>query len=157
MAFKATLDQAGYAAAHRRVVEDSNLVLFGAVFLASAFAIWRARRRGQPIGLVDARLLALVAFGGVAQIVFGKWVTGHYYQLPLALVLIWDIVRTTPRPSPNGQVHIAIPWVGLGAPVVFRSITQLGVWWVKDGLVITLFVVLAVITLRGALGEDDGP
>ena len=72
-------------------------------------ALWWNARRGRPVGLVDDRLLALVALGAALQIVLAKWVTGHYYQLPLALALVWDAVRAAPR----------WPWIGLAAAAAF--------------------------------------
>ena len=113
-----------------------------------------ARRQGRPIGLTDARLLALVAFGSVAQIVFAKWVSGHYYQLPLALVLLWDVVRTAPRPDrPTSGGLGSFPWIGLGAAIAFRSITPFDTPdapWLKDALLLTLFALLAWAVCWGA-------
>lgn len=95
------LNADGYAWVHEALVNYSNLVLVIFVGLASVIAVWKwaetnQRLQGRPVGLVDARLLALVAFGGVSQVALGKWVGGHYFALPLALVFVWDVVRTAP-------------------------------------------------------------
>jgi len=144
-------DASGYGLWHDQLLRYSNpgLVLVAVVIVALVIA-WNARR-GRPIGLVDSRLLALVALGGLLQIVLGKWVTGHYYQLPLALVLLWDSVRVAPR----------WPLVGLAGTLGFRAIT-VGVDLptvpqVKDGLLFALFAWLAGATLRAACRAEPDP
>ncbi|MFL5733753.1 MAG: hypothetical protein ACJ78Q_11175 [Chloroflexia bacterium] len=149
-AMQANLDAVTYAAWRPALLEYSNTVLVGVVVLAPGLSIWQAQRHRLPIGLVDPRLLALVAFGAIAQVVLGKWVSGHYYQLPLALVFVWDMVRTSSPAYPSRRVGAAFPWVGLGSAIAFRSITQFGTWWVKEGLVLALFVALGVLALLGA-------
>jgi Glycosyltransferase family 87 len=141
----------------------ANWALFGVVTLICAYTIWWLAKSGRPLGLIDSRLLGLVAFAAVAQVVLGKWVSGHYYQLPLALVFLWDVVRRTPE-SPHGKLSggyptlrsDALPWIGLGAPVVFRSITQFGVWWVKDLAILALFIGLMVLLLASVFKDPAG-
>lgn len=148
------LDPSEYASFRPALLNYSNWFLFGSVAFLSALAIRQVRKRGRPIGLADARLLALVAFAAAAQIALGKWVSGHYYQLPLALVFLWDIVRGTPRTTSTAQGLSRsldlFPWAGFGAAVAFRSITQLGIAWIKDLLLLGLFAGLALYLLSEA-------
>jgi hypothetical protein len=120
----------------------------------------RASRRGRPIGLMDPRLLALVAFGSASQIVFGKWIGGHYYVMPLALVFLWDVVRTAPVEAGGASAGIwarkawaGVPAIGLGSAMIFRSVTQWDPWWFKLSLMGLLFLSLVLITLRAALSD----
>ncbi len=142
---------ATYALWHERLLRYSNvaLVLGAGVLMGAAF--WWSARRSRPIGLVDSRLLALVALGGVLQIVLAKWVTGHYYQLPLALVLLWDTVRMAPR----------WPLVGLAGTFGFRAITVAvdlpAVPQIKDGLLFALFAALAGAVLVAASHPEPAP
>ena len=106
-------DSAAYAGWHAGLIAGSNAVLVGATALAVGGALLWNARRGRPIGLRDSRLLALVAVGALLQIVLGKWVASHYYALPLALLLLWDTVRSAPR----------WPALGLGAVLGLRAIT----------------------------------
>ena len=139
---------ADYARWHGWIVASSNVVLVLAGIGLVGGVLWWNARRGRPVGLVDSRLLALVALGGLLQIVLAKWVTGHYYQLPLALVLLWDTVRVAPR----------WPGLGLGGTLGFRVITVSvnlpAVPQVKDGLLFALFAGLAGAALAGACGPD---
>jgi hypothetical protein len=141
-----------WSAVHRPLVFDSNLVLAGVTVVAVVGVVMWQARRGRPIGLRDARLLALVALGGVLQIVLGKWVGVHYYALPLALVLLWDTGRRAP----------AWPVLGLGAGLGFTLISTANGW--TDQLPVALAVVwfvlfaaLALITLAGALRRGAAP
>jgi hypothetical protein len=145
-ALKAALSPPDHTRAHALLMTYANLALFGVVAVALAAAVWWARARGRPVGLVDAHLLGLVAFAGVAQIVFSKWAGGHYYQLPLALVFLWDVVRATSRSDAGSSG--SFPWIGIGAAIAFRSITPFGAFWLKEALLFALFAVLATITLR---------
>ena len=95
---QSTLSSEGYAAAHVDLLAYANWVLLGVVAFACALVVWQSSRNGQPIGLSESRLLALVGFAAISQIVLGKWVSGHYYQLPLALVFLWDVVRRSNKP-----------------------------------------------------------
>ncbi|HMA33248.1 MAG TPA: glycosyltransferase 87 family protein, partial [Chloroflexia bacterium] len=137
-----------YALWHERILSYSNGVLVLVVAGLVGATLWWNRRRGRPVGLVDSRLLALVALAALMQIVLGKWIGGHYYQLPLALVLLWDTVRVAPRWPPIGLVSalgfraitIALPLPGVPLP---RGLALLG-----------LFIVLAQVTL-GAAWESE--
>jgi hypothetical protein len=158
---QSTLNVGDYAWVHEALVNYSNLVLVIFVGLASVIAVRKwvessPSGRGQPLGLTDARLLALVAFGGVSQVALGKWVGGHYYALPLALVFVWDVVRTAPRgPFTERTVGLSFqsfPVIGLGGPILFRSITAFGPGPgpLKDGLLLVLFLVLMLVTFNSA-------
>jgi hypothetical protein len=158
-ALAATLSSPEYMSAHQLVLRYSNVALLGAAALVSVAVILVARSRGRTIGLVDSRLLALVALGGVLQVALGKWNGGHYYQLPLALVFLWDAVRTSRRsafPTPGASVLDTFPWIGLGAAIAFRSVTQFEPWWLKEALIVLLFVLLAG-RLIGAASRDERP
>jgi len=103
-------------------------------------------------------LLALVALGGVLQVVLGKWNGGHYYQLPLALVFLWDAVRTSRRSAlvPPGPLALdTFPWIGLGAAIAFRSVTQFEPWWLKEALIVLLFTLLAGLLLGAASRSES--
>jgi hypothetical protein len=149
-ALQAVLPAGEYALRHEELIRYANWLLIGSLALPAAVVSW-ARRAGQPVRWGEARLLALVVLGGLAQVLLSKWVTGHYYQVPLALVLLWDVVRTAPH---HGQVVTfglhSFPWVGLGAALAFRSITQIGTpdLPAKDALLFILFAALAVIVWR---------
>ncbi|MGI8588315.1 MAG: hypothetical protein ACR2M0_11615 [Chloroflexia bacterium] len=139
---------AEYALWHDRLLRYSNPALVMIAVALVLAALWWAGRRGRPIGLRDSRLLALVAVGGLLQIVLAKWVTGHYYQLPLALALLWDIVRRAPL----------WPAVGLAGTVGFRLVAAglhlpdgpLG----KDGAIFFLFLWLTLAALFAAFGRE---
>jgi hypothetical protein len=166
---QAGLGTDAYAAAHAALLAWANVGLLVVVSGVPFLALWWAGRRGRAVGLRDTRLLALVAFGGLAQIVFAKWVSGHYYQLPLALIFLWDMVRTAPRtpalaPSAEGErgmtpaPSLSFPLLGLGAALVFRSITPFdtpGLPWLKDALLFALFAALALAALRGAVRDAE--
>lgn len=142
---------AAYALWHDRLLRYSNLGLGLGAGALVAGVLWWNGRRSHPLGLRDSRLLALVALGGLLQVVLAKWVSGHYYQVPLALTLLWDIVRRAPR----------WPAVGLGGTLGFRAITVAVVLpdlpWIKDGLLFTLFTALAGAALGAALGPEPAP
>ena len=167
LALQAAGSAADYAGRHMALLQYANVGLVALGVGAPLIAVVWARRRGRPIGVVDARLPALIAFGGLAQIVFAKWVSGHYYQLPLALLFLWDAVRTAPRPGPGGTPppdaaptaagRATFPWIGLGAALAFRSITPIdttGSPWFRDALLFALFAAALVATLRGLRTED---
>jgi hypothetical protein len=150
-------DPSANAGLREAVLSYSNVVLLAVIAGVTLFMIWRARRAAQPIGIQDARLLGLMAFGGIAYIIFAKWVSDHYYQVPLALVFLWDIVRSTPR-SGTGSV----PWIGIGSAIAYRAITQIdpldysipnqfNMSWVRDILLLVMFVALALVMLRQML------
>jgi hypothetical protein len=139
------------------VLSYSNVVLLAVLAGVTLFMIWRARRDARPIGIQDARLLGLMAFGGIAYIIFAKWVSDHYFQVPLALVFLWDLVRSTPRSGTS-----SVPWIGIGAAIAYRAVTQIdpldysipvqfNMSWVRDILLLVLFVALALIMLRQML------
>ncbi len=141
-------DSAAYSQAHAAILAYSNTVLVAAaVLLPLAILVW-ARRRG-PVGLIDSRLLALVALGGVLQIVLGKWVGSHYYQLPLALVLLWDTVRSAPR----------WPWLGFAASWGFRALALAAPLPLlpipRTMYILALFLALVGIMVRGALAPPE--
>lgn len=154
------LSPTDYQVVRDPLVFSSNAILVALVVLISAAVIWVARKRGRPISFGDTRLLGLIALGEIMFILFSKWVSDHYYQLPLALLFIWDIVRTTPRlrnPLPGVS---AFPWVGIGAAIAYKSLTQMdpttyphagkyAVPWLGDLLLFFLFLGLAVIIVRG--------
>lgn len=159
---QAMLNTGDHALVHEALVNYSNLALVIFVGVGSMIVVWKwaevnPRRRGHRIGLVDARLLALVAFGGVSQVALGKWVGGHYFALPLALIFVWDVVRTTPRGQfAAGTAPLSFqsfPVIGLGAPILFRSITGFGPGLLKDGLLLILFLSLMVVTFKSAIRE----
>ena len=165
----ALLDPATYAVWHEALLRYANFGLVAVVAVVSAWVVWSEWRRGRPIGLVDERLLALVAFAALSQIVLAKWVSGHYYQLPLALVLLWDLTRST-RPvseaveasgeKSSEQMSMgAWPWIGLGGAVAFRSITAISTPdspWLRDLLLFALFAALAILALWGAKRKPSG-
>jgi hypothetical protein len=139
------------------VLSYSNVVMLAVIAGVTLVIIRRARRDARPIGIQDARLLGLMAFGGIAYIIFAKWVSDHYYQMPLALVFLWDLVRSTPRSGTS-----SVPWIGIGSAIAYRAITQLdpldyslptqfNMSWVRDILLLVLFVTLALIMLREML------
>lgn len=145
------------------VLTYSNVVLLAVITGISLIMIWRARRDAQPIGIQDARLLGLIAFVGIAYIIFAKWVSDHYYQVPLALVFLWDLVRSTSRSGPS-----TVPWIGIGSAIAYRAVTQIdpldysipiqfNMSWVRDILLFILFVALASIMLRemGVVRKED--
>lgn len=147
--------------AHSWLLSYSNLMLVVATVGLCAVAVWWQRAR-DPITLLDHRLLALVAFAGIAQIVLGKWVSGHYYQLPLAMVFLWDMTRTARMPTSeeSRDSYIAptspFPWLGIGSAIAFRSVTQLDPQWLKDLALLALFVALAGTALRDGAKMDNG-
>jgi hypothetical protein len=139
------------------VLSYSNVVLLVVIAGVTLFMIWRARRDARPIGIQDALLLGLMAFGGIAYIIFAKWVSDHYYQVPLALVFLWDLVRSTPRSGTS-----SLPWIGIGSAIAYRAITQIdpldysipnqfNMSWVRDILLLVLFVALALVMFREML------
>jgi hypothetical protein len=139
------------------VLSYSNVVLLAGITGVTLFMIWQARRDARPISIQDARLLGLMAFGGIAYIIFAKWVSDHYYQVPLALVFLWDVVRSTPRSGTS-----SVPWIGIGSAIAYRAVTQIdpldysipvqfNMSWVRDILLLVLFVALALIMLRQML------
>ncbi|HUP27799.1 MAG TPA: hypothetical protein VM409_05135 [Chloroflexia bacterium] len=142
------------------VLQYSSLLLVAVVALASVGAAWRARTRGQAITLTDARLLGLVAFGAVAYLVLAKWVSDGYYQFPLALIFLWDLVRRAPLAEGDStSVLQSFPWVGVGAGVLYRCINLLdpgalssramtNAAWYMDPLLLVLFLVIAGLLLR---------
>jgi hypothetical protein len=121
-----TVNPTDYPAAHQALVENANYGLLLAVTVVPAFAIWRAYRTGKPIGLVDARLVGLVAANLALSIVLSKWISDHYYQVPLACIFLWDILRSSPRVA-GGTARSSVPWVGLGAAIAYRTITQINI------------------------------
>ncbi|HYP42153.1 MAG TPA: hypothetical protein VEX13_17485 [Chloroflexia bacterium] len=135
------------------VLSYSNVVLIAVIVGVTLFMLWQARRATRPIGIQDARLLGLMAFGGIAYIIFAKWVSDHYYQVPLALVFLWDLVRSTPRSGPS-----SVPWIGIGAAIAYRAVTQIdpldysiplqfNMSWVRDILLLILFIALVLVML----------
>ncbi|HUS14583.1 MAG TPA: hypothetical protein VM536_06135, partial [Chloroflexia bacterium] len=140
-----------YALWHARLLAWSNPLLVAAAVACMAGIIVLAARRARPIGLQDSRLLALVALGGLLQIVLAKWVTGHYYQLPLALVLLWDTVRRAP----------AFPYLGIiGATLGFRILTTaVTIAGVKEAALLALFAALVAAVLQSSVGPatDSAP
>lgn len=153
-AAQATMDPSSYQRAHDLLVANSNTALIAIVALTSLAVIWRAWARGRPIQTQDTRLLALVAFGASAQIVFGKWIGGHYFALPLALVFLWDLARTSP-PTQLANATSSLQWfplIGLGASVLMRSVTTFGPGpgLLKDAMLLAIFATLLVLTLRSA-------
>ena len=142
-------DSAAYSQWHAAILAYSNMVLVAVAVLLPLAILIRARRRGQPVGLIDSRLLALVALGGVLQIVLGKWVGSHYYQLPLALVLLWDTVRRAP----------GWPWLGFAASWGFRALALTAPLPLlpipRTMYILALFVALAFLLVRGALSSPE--
>ena len=94
-----------YPFLHDQLLYLSNPFLIAIVLVACLTAFYRGLRSHNPITLTDPRLLALIAFASVSQVAFGKWVGGHYYQLPLLLVFLWDIMRTTPHSFSPAPLH----------------------------------------------------
>jgi hypothetical protein len=123
-----TMNPTGYPAAHQALVANANYGLLLAVTLVPAFAIWRAHRAGKPIGLVDVRLVGLIAANLALSIVLSKWISDHYYALPLASIFLWDILRTSPPVAASGATaRGGVPWVGLGSAIAYRTITQINI------------------------------
>lgn len=147
------LSAEAYRPLHDALIQYSNLFLPVIAAVAALVALNWAGRRGQPITIQDPRLLGLVAFSGVAQVVFAKWVGGHYYQGPLLLVLLWDVMRTAPRVTPLGVRPGTFPWVGLGAAIAFRGISQFDVPALKLALILVVYGVLGMLLLWGVLRE----
>jgi hypothetical protein len=145
-----------YAQLHTALMDQSNLALpliAGAVALV---AVSWAARRGQPITLEDPRLLGLIALSSVTQVVFAKWVGPHYYQLPLLLAFIWDVVRTAPRIRAEGVRPGTFPWIGLGAAIAFRGISQFELPDFKFLLILLVYAGLWVLLLWGVLRRAAG-
>ena len=124
--------------------------------LVALVAVTWGRRRGQPITLEDPRLLGLVAFSAVTQVVFAKWVGPHYYQLPLLLAFLWDAVRTAPRLTPQGWRPGTFPWIGLGAAIAFRGISQFDPPPFKTLLILLVYMALGALLLWGVLRPEAG-
>jgi hypothetical protein len=127
-----TVNPADYPLAHQTLVANANYGLLLAATLVPAFAIWRAHRAGKPIGLMDVRLVGLVATNLALSIVLSKWISDHYYQLPLAFIFLWDILRSSP-PAAGGTARSSVPWVGLGSAIAFRTITQINIGTAPPG------------------------
>ncbi len=144
-----------YARLHEVLLQDSNLALPLIAGAAALIAITWARRRGHPITLEDPRLLGLVAFSAVTQVVFAKWVGPHYYQLPLLLIFLWDAVRTAPRSTPGGWRSGSFPWIGLGAAIAFRGISQFDPPAYKTLLIFLVYAALGALVLWGVLRQES--
>jgi hypothetical protein len=150
------LPAADYARLHDALIGYSNLALPLIAGAAALVAVTWARRRGQPITLEDPRLLGLVAFSAVTQVVFAKWVGPHYYQLPLLLAFLWDAVRTAPRLTPQGWRPGTFPWIGLGAAIAFRGISQFDPPPFKTLLILLVYMALGALLLWGVLRPEAG-
>jgi hypothetical protein len=128
------MNPTGYPVAHQALVANANYVLLLAATLVPAFAIWRAHRAGKPIGLVDIRLVGLVAANLALSIMLSKWISDHYYQLPLACIFLWDILRSSPPVAGgSGTARSSVPWVGLGSAIAYRTITQINIGTAPPG------------------------
>ena len=150
------LPAADYARLHDALIGYSNLALPLIAGAAALVAVTWGRRRGQPITLEDPRLLGLVAFSAVTQVVFAKWVGPHYYQLPLLLAFLWDAVRTAPRLTPQGWRPGTFPWIGLGAAIAFRGISQFDPPPFKTLLILLVYMALGALLLWGVLRPEAG-
>ena len=168
-----------YPAVHQTLVTNANYGLLLAATLVPAFVIWRAQRAGKPIGLMDVRLVGLVATNLALSIVLSKWVSDHYYALPLACIFLWDILRSSPKVA-GGTARSSMPWVSLGSAIAYRTITQINIgpappgpfqppWqfevpvsgfmaqftlvWFSPLLLFVLFMGLSFAILRWVLGQ----
>ena len=133
---------------HGVLLRYSNVALIGVFALVLALALWHSYGRQRSIGLMDSRLLALVALGGLLQIVLAKWVSGHYYQLPLALALLWGTVRDAPR----------LPLTGLRGGSAFCSATQLdfpNTPPLRDASILGVFVWLTIAAGAHVFGPEE--
>jgi hypothetical protein len=176
-----TVSPTDYPVAHQTLVANANYVLLLAATLVPAVVIWRAHRAGKPIGLLDVRLVGLVAVNLALSIVLSKWVSDHYYALPLACIFLWDILRSS-SPVAGGRARSLVPWVGLGSAIAYRTITQINIgtaplvpfqppWqlefpvsanmaqftlgWFSPLLLFVLFTGLSFAILRWVLGQTD--
>ena len=152
-----------YLIAREFVLQYSSVFLVLVVGLVSLFVVWRQQVRGAPVSFDDTRLLGLVAFGSVAYILLAKWVSDSYFQLPLALVFLWDVARKTPVARNVKAARFAsVPWVGIGAAVAYQSINLLdpGAFtnmaqatapWHMDALLFALFAAISIMILRDLL------
>ncbi len=70
--------------------------------------------------------MGLVATNLALSIVLSKWVSDHYYPLPLACIFLWDILRSSP-PVAGSTARSLVPWVGLGSAIAYRTITQINI------------------------------
>lgn len=82
-----------------------------------------------------------------------------YYQMPLALVFLWDVVRVTPHSEGQQSGPSPFPWIGIVAALAFRSVTQFGsstfpeigkfiAPQIMDTMLLLIFMMLAVLILR---------
>lgn len=149
------LSAPNYTRLHEVLLQDSNLALPLIAGVGALIAVTWARRRGHPITLEDPRLLGLVAFSAVTQIVFAKWVGPHYYQLPLLLIFLWDVVRTAPRRAEGGWRLGSFPWIGLGGVIAFRGISQFDPPEYKTLLILVVYAALGVLLLWGVLRRES--
>ncbi len=167
----ALLKPADFITVRPLLLSISNLFVVALPTLLMLYVIVRARARKQPFGLVDVRLIGLIAFALVANLVLAKWVSEHYYPLPLAMVFVWDMLRVT-RPGPRrGPLTLNwdnFPWVGVGAAIAYKSLTQLDAStfpsigissqsWLGDAVLFVLFAALAGLMWRGLEVPDNRP
>jgi len=163
-----SLSQADYLPVRENLLTYSNMVMIIATILVPSIVILWARGRGRPIGLSDTRLIGLVAFGGISYVIFAKWVSDSYYQMPLALVFLWDVLRVTPNSGARQSAINSFPWVGIGGALAFRAVTQFGsttysesgkyiAAQAMDGILLLLFITLAALILRWVLSYTPTP
>lgn len=173
LALSSALDSSQYEAVLPFILNYSNLfTLFMCVTVPMVVILW-AWRRGRPITLMDHRMWGLIALTLTVSILCSKWVSNHYYQLPLAFIFIWDVLRTSSTgqsrggQSRGGQSQdgkYAFPWLGIGAILGYRSLEQIDIGdspsfthvtlpYLTDGLIFGLFAVITVLIVLG-IRED---
>lgn len=97
------------------------------------------------------------------SILASKWVSNHYYQLPLAIIFIWDMLRTSSTSQSRGGKY-AFPWLGMGVILAYRALEQIDIGdspsfthvtfpFLTDGLIFWLFAVIALLIVLGI--RDD--
>ena len=89
----------------------ADLLILAISTAASLLFAWRLR-----IGPADGRLFGLAGFNALVMALLTKWGSLHYYLLPLALLLVWEVLSYT------------LPW----ATILFAStMSNVFVLWVS--------------------------
>lgn len=126
------------------------------VLLVTGAIIWAAWRQRRPISLVDTRLIGLLALAPILLIVSNKWVDHHYFQVPLVLLFLWDLLRIAPTTTGTVATLASFPWFGLGSALLYGSLRQID-WqtfnsgdeiradWLGYFMIFLMFVGLSVV------------
>jgi uncharacterized membrane protein len=89
----------------------ADLLILSISAAASLLFAWRLR-----IGPTDGRLFGLATFNTLVMTLLTKWGSLHYYLLPLAFLLVWEVLSYT------------VPW----AAILFTStLSNLFILWVS--------------------------